>query len=95
MRLIDADKVLETMNKQLDMQNPCLPIHLKEMITDCMPTAYDLDGVLEELRERKELAYRRYMDCPADSPCYIRYQQQYYERKMCLEIVEGGRKCEI
>ena len=71
MRLIDADKILETMKKQLDMQNPCLPIHLTEM------------------------AYRRYIDCPAESPCYVRYQTQYYERKRCLEIVEGGRKGEV
>ena len=68
MRLIDADKILETMKNQLDMQNPCLPIHLKEIVTDAMPTAYDLDGVLKELREKTELAYRRYIDCPAESP---------------------------
>lgn len=95
MGLIDADKILETMKNQMDMQNPCLPIHLKEIVTDAMPTAYDLDGVLKELREKTELAYRRYIDCPAESPCYVRYQTQYYERKRCLEIVEGGRKGEV
>ena len=95
MRLIDADKILEVMSKQMDMQSLCLPIHLKEMVTDEMPTAYDLDGVLKELREKTELAYRRYMDCPVESPCYVRYQTQYYERRACLEIVEGGRKGEV
>ena len=49
MRLIDADKVLEFMNNKLEMQELYLPIHLKELVTDEMPTAYDLDKVVEQL----------------------------------------------
>ena len=85
MRLIDADGLTEGR-----VENDPVVIAAK-----CAPTAYDLDGVLKELREKTELAYRRYIDCPAESPCYVRYQTQYYERKRCLEIVEGGRKGEV
>lgn len=51
---------------------------------------YDPDKVVEQLEEKTELAYRRYMDCPSYSPCFERYRTQYAERKMCLEIVKGG-----
>lgn len=49
MRLIDADKVLEFMNNKLEMQELYLPIHLKELVTDEMPTAYDIDKAIEQL----------------------------------------------
>lgn len=51
MRLIDADKVLEFMRSKLEMQDLYLPVHLKELVTDEMPTAYDIDKVIEQLRE--------------------------------------------
>lgn len=49
MRLIDADKVLKFMNNKLEMQELYLPIHLKELVIDEMPTAYDIDKVVERL----------------------------------------------
>lgn len=61
----------------------------RKIILD-QPTAYDLDKVVEQLEEKTELAYRRYMDCPSYSPCSEKYRTQYMERKMCLEIVKGG-----
>lgn len=59
-------------------------------VVNTMPTAYDVDKVLEQLKEKVELAYKRYMDCDPYSPCFSRYRSQYYEREMCLEIVKGG-----
>ena len=49
MRLIDADAVLDMMNSQMDMQELYLPIHFKELVIDQLPTAYDVDKVLENL----------------------------------------------
>lgn len=54
------------------------------------PTAYDVEKVVECLEEKVELAHKRYVDCPVNSPCYERYRTQYNERRMCLDIVEGG-----
>lgn len=49
MRLIDANKVLEFMTNKLEMQDLYLPIHLKELVIDEMPTAYDLEKVIDQL----------------------------------------------
>ena len=38
-RYIDADKVLDKMRDTFDMQDLYLPIHLKELIIDDIPTA--------------------------------------------------------
>lgn len=53
-------------------------------------TRKSVENVVEQLEEKVKLAYRRYMDCPPNSPCFARYRTQYEERKMCLEIVKGG-----
>ncbi len=38
MRLIDADAFLEEARNKLDMQDMYLPIHIKELVIDEMPT---------------------------------------------------------
>lgn len=38
MKLIDADKFLAEASKQLDMQDLYLPVHIKDMVIDEMPT---------------------------------------------------------
>lgn len=53
MRLIDADAVLDMINSQMDIQELYLPIHLKELVIDIMPTAYDVDKVVAELERKK------------------------------------------
>lgn len=49
MRLIDADAVPDMMNSQMDMQELYLPIRFKELVIDQLPTAYDVDNVVEQL----------------------------------------------
>lgn len=51
-----------------------------------------IDRIVEQLEEKTELAYNRYMDCPSYSPAFARYQTQYQERQMCLDIVKAGGK---
>ena len=65
------------------------PERFYEMV-ETVPTAYDVEKVVECLEEKVELAHKRYVDCPVNSPCYERYRTQYNERRMCLDIVEGG-----
>lgn len=38
MRLIDADEFIETCRSILDMQDTWLPIHIKDLVIDEMPT---------------------------------------------------------
>lgn len=101
-RLIDADALLEQYNlkdatkygnkddeQRAHSFSTMMLYEITDMIEDA-PTAYDVDKVVEQLKEKVELAYKRYMDCDPYSPCFSRYRSQYYEREMCFEIVKGG-----
>lgn len=63
---------------------------MDKILVEKQPTAYDPDKVVQQLEEKTELAFQRYMNCTKNSPCYQRYQEQYLQRKMCLEIVKAG-----
>lgn len=92
MRLIDADNIdfgkvfIGASDFAKDTREAA------QKLIDEQPTAYDVDKVLNELREKTELAYKRYMDCPDNTPqsVLVRYSAQYQERGMCLEIVKSG-----
>ena len=58
-------------------------------VIETEPTAFDIEKVMKFLEEREQLAYKRYMDTPSNSPCYVRYQTQYYERKQILDFMKG------
>lgn len=91
-RLIDADKLKADLEKAISKNEDmdCLDFLLVASAIDAQPTAYDPDKVVQQLEEKTELAFQRYMNCPKNSPCYQRYQEQYLQRKMCLEIVKAG-----
>lgn len=95
-RLIDEETLKQELYQQWFMDILLTQTSSEDMFyalaqkIDKIPTAYDPDDVVEQLEEKTELAYRRYMDCPRNSPCYERYQTQYTQRKMCLELVRGG-----
>lgn len=91
MRLIDADEFKRQIAGMAIVNNypPDKANALCELI-DNQPTAYDVDRVVEQLEEKVELAYERYLDTPSYNPCSVRYQTQYQERKMCLDIVKEG-----
>jgi hypothetical protein len=99
MRLIDADALIaqisEKHKKEEESYDLCVD-ELKEIfcsivaLVEKQPTAYDPDKVVQQLEEKTELAFQRYMNCTKNSPCYQRYQEQYLQRKMCLEIVKAG-----
>ena len=71
MRLIDADAFIEYANRRLDLCADELILMIEEQ-----PAAYDVEKVVECLEEKVELAHKRYVDCPVNSPCYERYRTQ-------------------
>lgn len=84
MRLIEADK----------FKGKVIATHtggdvIKLVAIDDVPTAFDIEKVMEFLEEREQLAYKRYIDTPYNSPCYVRYQTQYIERKQILDFMKG------
>lgn len=93
-RLIEADvlkkHIEEVIKKQNGKNTDLVPVGELMVFIDREPTAYDPDKVVQQLEEKTELAFQRYMNCPKNSPCYQRYQEQYLQRKMCLEIVKAG-----
>lgn len=90
MRLIDADDVMEMLTN-IELSCTVTPITEAKLALRDIPTAYDVDKVVEQLEEAERLAYKRYIDCPVSNPCHVRYQAQYMERERCLEIVKAGR----
>lgn len=100
MRLIDADRLIKLLKEQKVKETGAYTkgINFGLNVAKCIindntvqsPITYDVEKVVEQLEEKAELAYRRYMDCPPNSPCFSRYRTQYEERKMCLEIVKGS-----
>lgn len=89
MRLIDADAVLDMMNSQMDMQELYLPIQFKELVIDQLPTAYDVDKVVAELKKESKSSCGK---CKARFP-YIRSKTIFCEQCATLRairIVKGG-----
>lgn len=94
MRLIDADKVLEFMNNKLEMQELYLPIHLKELVIDEMPTAYDIDKIIEQLQHQIE-QYRMRADKAKQIECISESYYNYgkaHSYEYALEIVRGEQE---
>ncbi len=94
MRLIDADKVLKFMSGKLEMQELYLPIHLKELVTDEMPTAYDIDKVIEQLQRQVE-QYRMRAEEAKSKGFETEAYHNYGKACSCehaLEIVRGEIK---
>lgn len=86
MRLIEADAVLDMMNSQMDMQELYLPIHLKELVIDVQPTAYDVDKVVAELENLADKANDNIM--VSESP---QYHDGYEDGvRQAIQIVKGG-----
>lgn len=86
MRLIDADAVTDTMNIQMDMQDAYLPIHMKVLVIDAMPTAYDVDKVVEKLEKMADKAHDNIM--VSESP---QYHDGYEDGVLAaIQIVKGG-----
>ena len=51
---------------------------------------YELDKVMEHLKERKEQLIDMFIACPSDDPDSERYRTRNLDINECLEIVKGG-----
>lgn len=71
MRLIDADAFIEEARSRIDMQGLYLPIHIKEMVLDEMPTvdAVPVEFIKGEIKNNKGFynsSLRRLLDAWAE-----------------------------
>lgn len=83
MRLIDADSLKELYEGFGEYEdNLVVPIKVVLQNIDDMPTAYDLDGVLERLEEEKNPMYRE------DGTLMAKRRGMSIDK--AVEIVKGG-----
>lgn len=90
MRLIDADKLMEDMQKTITEQS-CTIDWLN--LIHRQPTAYDADKVVDQLEEERELSYAdfdRYVE--ELSPCLDAEYDDFFHRgiERAIRIVKGG-----
>lgn len=86
MRPIDAGVVLDNLSGRLESMKDYDAV--KDVINN-MPTAYDVDKVVRQLEELRELDACDFDNCPAeDIRCCDCTQKRIVER--AIEIVKGG-----
>lgn len=91
MGLIDADALKEYCMNASKSDDEFRRVSLATLasVIDAQPTAYDLDKVVEQLEELRELDACDFDNCPAeDIRCYDCTQKRMVER--AIEIVKGG-----
>ena len=80
MRLIDADALIEYVNRRYDLCSDELRMMIEEQ-----PTAYDVDKVVAEL----ESAENYYYDDKLDAECNL-IMFKSIEQKVAIDIVRKG-----
>ena len=100
-RLIDADKLLETLQ---DLEPHCenkdyeygmlnmMRYYMPKIIND-EPTAYDVDKVVKQLEEERELSYADFDRYAEEvSPCLDAEYDDFFHRGLerAIKIVKGG-----
>lgn len=79
MRLIDADALFDKMQNTLDMQELYLPIHLKELVIDEMPTIDAVPVGCLELEKR---------DCSFADACDMGSRYARERERACENIID-------
>ena len=94
MRLIDADKIKESILSQTILGETTARIMDRYIhIVDSQPTAFDVDKVLEQLNEEKELSYADFDEYVDEiCPCLDTEYDDLYHRGLdrAIEIVKQG-----
>lgn len=94
MRLIDADRLIETIKGTDTTYNPHFAILLNSLINlvNEQPTAYDVDKVVEELDNEQEKWLRGYNQTLAMGMehLYINLSGRAYGIKSAIDIVKRG-----
>lgn len=90
MRLIDAGLVLDNLSGRLESMKNYDAV--KDVINN-MPTAYDVDAVVEQLEDEKEFAYADFDEYVNEVCSYLdaEYDDLFNEGlERAIEIVKGG-----
>lgn len=97
MRLIDADDFIERMECDTDLCAEMEQDGLKALkkYLDLQPTAYDVDKVVERLKEEREFSYAdfdRYVE--EVSPCFDSEYDDFFHRgiERAITIIKAGGK---
>lgn len=89
-RLIDAGLVLDNLSGRLESMKDYDAV--KDVINN-MPTAYDLDKVVEQLEDEKEFAYANFDEYVNEVCLYLDAEYDDLFNKgleRAIEIVKGG-----
>lgn len=82
MRLIDADKIIDSLgNSDMDFAIGA--------VIDEQPTVFDVDKVVERLEEEKKRAFKLCLGTN-DSTQRLRYIEKEQTIALAIEIVKGG-----
>lgn len=82
MRLIDADKIIDSLgNSDMDFAIGA--------VIDEQPTAFDVDKVVERLEEEKKRAFKLCLGTN-DSTQRLKYIEKEQTIALAIEIVKGG-----
>ena len=82
MRLIDADKIIDSLgNSDMDFAIGA--------VIDEQPTVFDVDKVVERLEEEKKRAFKLCLGTN-DSTQRLKYIEKEQTIALAIEIVEGG-----
>lgn len=82
MRLIDADKIIESLGYS-DMDFAI------GAVIDEQPTVFEVDKVVEQLEEEKKRAFKLYL-VTNDSTQRLKYIEKKQTIALAIEIVKGG-----
>lgn len=82
MRLIDADKIIESLGYS-DMDFAI------GAVIDEQPTVFEVDKVVEQLEEEKKRAFKLYLGTN-DSTQRLKYIEKKQTIALAIEIVKGG-----
>lgn len=99
MRLIDADALLQAMDKRYNEKKDIVPNNLAEGFMQMeklikeQPTAYDVEKVVEQLEEEREYSHTDFEEYVQEcSPCLDSEYDDYFHRGLerAVNIVKRG-----
>lgn len=92
MRLIDADAMNEELfYKQVGGKDSLITAESAFEMINAQPTAYDADGVVEQLKEELKLSHKEKCRCQKENMLQF-FEAKGYEMGVtnAIEIVKGG-----
>ena len=95
MRLIDADKLKDAINSSLNTGRETFPAEVMYEAIDEQPTAYDVDKVVKQLEDEKELAYADFERYAEEvDPCLDSDCDDFFHKgiERAIEVVKAGVK---